>query len=150
MTLQHGNGLPQGARRQGKEKAGNQQSRTGRAERRNVHDAVHLTFFWTICKRARPSSVTVRSPMSAAIRSAEKVPSGIDPVTGPSLWAVRLARSICTSRVFRAYPPAARTATGPSTSTVSRSEEHTSELQSLMRISSAVFCLKKKTTTQQQ
>src|SRR3546814_10741999 len=27
-----------------------------------------------------------------------------------------------------------------------RSEEHTSELQSLMRISSAVFCLKKKTT----
>src|SRR3546814_10536908 len=34
-----------------------------------------------------------------------------------------------------------------------RSEEHTSELQSLMRISYAVFCLKKKktaTTTQQQ
>src|SRR3546814_5251959 len=29
----------------------------------------------------------------------------------------------------------------------SRSEEHTSELQSLMRISYAVFCLKKKTTT---
>src|SRR3546814_7655653 len=34
---------------------------------------------------------------------------------------------------------------------VTRSEEHTSELQSLMRISYAVFCLKKKTdiTTQQ-
>src|SRR3546814_5184333 len=31
--------------------------------------------------------------------------------------------------------------------TVSRSEEHTSELQSLMRISYAVFCLKKKTIT---
>src|SRR3546814_6939074 len=30
-----------------------------------------------------------------------------------------------------------------------RSEEHTSELQSLMRISYAVFCLKKKTTYQQ-
>src|SRR3546814_3112475 len=29
---------------------------------------------------------------------------------------------------------------------VDRSEEHTSELQSLMRISYAVFCLKKKTT----
>src|SRR3546814_7181722 len=29
-----------------------------------------------------------------------------------------------------------------------RSEEHTSELQSLMRISYAVFCLKKKTTGQ--
>src|SRR3546814_4856032 len=32
---------------------------------------------------------------------------------------------------------------------VSRSEEHTSELQSLMRISYAVFCLKKKTNQKQ-
>src|SRR3546814_10705533 len=32
-------------------------------------------------------------------------------------------------------------------STSTRSEEHTSELQSLMRISYAVFCLKKKNTT---
>src|SRR3546814_5556859 len=31
-----------------------------------------------------------------------------------------------------------------------RSEEHTSELQSLMRISYAVFCLKKKTIVTQQ
>src|SRR3546814_2722305 len=31
-----------------------------------------------------------------------------------------------------------------------RSEEHTSELQSLMRISYAVFCLKKKTTKRRQ
>src|SRR3546814_4481721 len=31
-----------------------------------------------------------------------------------------------------------------------RSEEHTSELQSLMRISYAVFCLKKKTVKQDQ
>src|SRR3546814_2910894 len=31
-----------------------------------------------------------------------------------------------------------------------RSEEHTSELQSLMRISYAVFCLKKKTTRKKQ
>src|SRR3546814_10648990 len=30
---------------------------------------------------------------------------------------------------------------------INRSEEHTSELQSLMRISYAVFCLKKKKTT---
>src|SRR3546814_6278267 len=36
----------------------------------------------------------------------------------------------------------------PETSFV-RSEEHTSELQSLMRISYAVFCLKKKTTIHQ-
>src|SRR3546814_8097651 len=35
----------------------------------------------------------------------------------------------------------------PSGKVVVRSEEHTSELQSLMRISYAVFCLKKKTQT---
>src|SRR3546814_3293733 len=34
----------------------------------------------------------------------------------------------------------------PGRSTISRSEEHTSELQSLMRISYAVFCLKKQKT----
>src|SRR3546814_2535350 len=34
----------------------------------------------------------------------------------------------------------------PSGTDLRRSEEHTSELQSLMRISYAVFCLKKKTT----
>src|SRR3546814_3495478 len=33
-------------------------------------------------------------------------------------------------------------------SNVQRSEEHTSELQSLMRISYAVFCMKKKKTNQ--
>src|SRR3546814_3885521 len=33
--------------------------------------------------------------------------------------------------------------------TAGRSEEHTSELQSLMRISYAVFCLKKKSRTRQ-
>src|SRR3546814_2553639 len=33
---------------------------------------------------------------------------------------------------------------------IRRSEEHTSELQSLMRISYAVFCLKKTTTNTQQ
>src|SRR3546814_5375217 len=36
---------------------------------------------------------------------------------------------------------------GPSRTTGRRSEEHTSELQSLMRISYAVFCLKKKHRT---
>src|SRR3546814_6282193 len=33
---------------------------------------------------------------------------------------------------------------------IARSEEHTSELQSLMRISYAVFCLKKKTQQEKQ
>src|SRR3546814_2024829 len=38
-----------------------------------------------------------------------------------------------------------RSTRGMFTPVLSRSEEHTSELQSLMRISYAVFCLKKKT-----
>src|SRR3546814_9428270 len=40
-----------------------------------------------------------------------------------------------------------RRASVPGPHATHRSEEHTSELQSLMRISYAVFCLKKKTTT---
>src|SRR3546814_3696074 len=39
-----------------------------------------------------------------------------------------------------------RTCSAHFTRTLMRSEEHTSELQSLMRISYAVFCLKKKNT----
>src|SRR3546814_5426092 len=39
---------------------------------------------------------------------------------------------------------------GPSHGIEERSEEHTSELQSLMRISYAVFCLKKKKSDRQQ
>src|SRR3546814_2374097 len=44
-----------------------------------------------------------------------------------------------------AHPAAARASFA--TASADRSEEHTSELQSLMRISYAVFCLKKKTNT---
>src|SRR3546814_7958875 len=39
--------------------------------------------------------------------------------------------------------------TGPGPMALTRSEEHTSELQSLMRISYAVFCLKNKKTQYQ-
>src|SRR3546814_3684388 len=42
------------------------------------------------------------------------------------------------------FPTTPSTRRWPAIATASRSEEHTSELQSLMRISYAVFCLKKK------
>src|SRR3546814_6692123 len=45
------------------------------------------------------------------------------------------------------WTSASRLQTNTSSRPGRRSEEHTSELQSLMRISYAVFCLKKKTTT---
>src|SRR3546814_6496025 len=59
------------------------------------------------------------------------------------LHFVALARQHLADRVKGPAPvPAARHQN-------ERSEEHTSELQSLMRISYAVFCLKKKNTTHQ-
>src|SRR3546814_6183138 len=57
-------------------------------------------------------------------------------------WPTRL----CTSSA----PHPSASSAGPATRTrPRRSEEHTSELQSLMRISYAVFCLKKKTNEKQ-
>src|SRR3546814_1618192 len=59
--------------------------------------------------------------------------------------SVRAARAPCCCRLS---PPtaASRRCCGarPAAAVGGRSEEHTSELQSLMRISYAVFCLKKK------
>src|SRR3546814_3203271 len=57
----------------------------------------------------------------------------------------------CSSRGSRPHRPARRRSSEVHWHFVGfarRSEEHTSELQSLMRISYAVFCLKKKTTQQ--
>src|SRR3546814_6834224 len=51
---------------------------------------------------------------------------------------------IVSIRSITCVAPASRSAAAASSA---RSEEHTSELQSLMRISYAVFCLKKKTDT---
>src|SRR3546814_1480262 len=49
--------------------------------------------------------------------------------------------------LHRLFPPDRRAPNGDRRDPRHRSEEHTSELQSLMRISCAVFCLKKKTQT---
>src|SRR3546814_4696118 len=51
-------------------------------------------------------------------------------------WLLTLIDSDAAGRAYAAY--------GGVYISASRSEEHTSELQSLMRISYAVFCLKKK------
>src|SRR3546814_4497599 len=64
--------------------------------------------------------------------------------------AARLTQFAAIMRTSRLIPtvmrntPSAKPLNG---AVITRSEEHTSELQSLMRISYAVFCLKKKTTT---
>src|SRR3546814_2061756 len=64
-------------------------------------------------------------------------------VSGTSRAVAMVAVSPGTAPTNR--PNSADIAMTPSTSGRNRSEEHTSELQSLMRISYAVFCLKKKT-----
>src|SRR3546814_1367559 len=63
-------------------------------------------------------------------REAKATPSQVAPVPGRKGWARRAVEAIAA----RLRPASAG----------KRSEEHTSELQSLMRISYAVFCLKKK------
>src|SRR3546814_3474110 len=55
----------------------------------------------------------------------------------PSSTRLGSRPSACSTRAYSS-------GLSPCDSTISRSEEHTSELQSLMRISYAVFCLKKK------
>src|SRR3546814_10330642 len=72
-------------------------------------------------------------PLGASGRGVEEAPSRL----GPMVLALAAGAS------------AAVVVAGPAPGG-SRSEEHTSELQSLMRISYAVFCLKKKKTSAQQ
>src|SRR3546814_7371591 len=55
-----------------------------------------------------------------------------------------LLRQQCQKRLQDAQARIDKIALGSDGSVAGRSEEHTSELQSLMRISYAVFCLKKK------
>src|SRR3546814_10035872 len=59
------------------------------------------------------------------------------------LWLIGSATSLAAIGLALCVAVCVRT-----TLQATRSEEHTSELQSLMRISYAVFCLKKKTNNQ--
>src|SRR3546814_10579335 len=82
---------------------------------------------WVLMMSSRPS---LSKSATSARGLADCHPSGPSPDAGPKLVAVDAVKVMLPLR----------------------SEEHTSELQSLMRISYAVFCLKKKkenSTTQQ-
>src|SRR3546814_6395217 len=60
--------------------------------------------------------------------------------------AVAKAEEILAKNPGAVMPQQFNNAANPEVHFRTRSEEHTSELQSLMRISSAVFCMKKKNT----
>src|SRR3546814_8489196 len=85
---------------------------------------------------------------STATKPAYRSASSI--LRGPCSRRMKSARcaritSSCSSRDNgRSSPPSSNTMPIASSRAASRSEEHTSELQSLMRISYAVFCLKNK------
>src|SRR3546814_9807377 len=69
---------------------------------------------------------------------------GEEPMRG-LLWAALVAgASYCLAAWFGWSGPGVIAWKGAGVALLARSEEHTSELQSLMRISYAVFCLKKK------
>src|SRR3546814_10708363 len=91
------------------------------------------------------------------------VPTVYTPSLGEALktWDIAQSQDVAVQEFFRAGPAGIRTTKafsqscrydeldtdrekGCIRSKANRSEEHTSELQSLMRISYAVFCLKKK------
>src|SRR3546814_11213199 len=91
----------------------------------------HLIFFFLIIRRPPRSTRTdTLFPYTTLFRS----PVGLQALGDG------VQRGVLTH-----YPQAHALAEG--THGVGRSEEHTSELQSLMRISYAVFCLKKKKHT---
>src|SRR3546814_3733536 len=85
-----------------------------------------------------PYTTLFRSRPAAGAAGRGAVPEG----RGDQVHRGRLCRPRC--RVDRPRPGRGGDRHDP------RSEEHTSELQSLMRISYAVFCLKKKTDTQRK
>src|SRR3546814_6239972 len=93
--------------------------------------------------RGRAGSKELKSPLSSSLLSSGRAYEGLTtPPTGRSWSGVQhhrqgQAHSLASTRFG---------STSPTLTALScRSEEHTSELQSLMRISYAVFCLKKKT-----
>src|SRR3546814_941650 len=89
-----------------------------------------------------PSTAAVPRPISPS-----SVPAASTTVTAQPVRLSSPALPVMTSVAAISSPGRGESisATGATSSaTASRSEEHTSELQSLMRISYAVFCLKKK------
>src|SRR3546814_5041166 len=71
------------------------------------------------------------------------------PLPAPKAVPITAKRAAYCVRLTAA-PSHIRNPPGATVPPKGRSEEHTSELQSLMRISYAVFCLKKKKNTNQQ
>src|SRR3546814_5454062 len=96
-----------------------------------------------------PYTTLFRSRAGGGDRS-RKIPGAVAGRLQASIWPSRSQALARTGRFSAGIPAPVRPrppALFPAIRARRRSEEHTSELQSLMRISYAVFCLKKKKIT---
>src|SRR3546814_3577911 len=85
------------------------------------------------------SAMKMTAIVPSAVNATRRLRASLQGLPAPQLMAP--PRHCCPARL--PWPPLRRVRSHR----VRRSEEHTSELQSLMRISYAVFCLKKQKTT---
>src|SRR3546814_12478700 len=104
----------------------------------------YVLFFLMIRRPPRSTRTDTLFPYTTLFRSALDLPVLLVALhmLGASLIAAGLARVLLATRAHTSE--ATRTGRLLAWASGHRSEEHTSELQSLMRISYAVFCLKKK------
>src|SRR3546814_7069756 len=106
--------------------------------------SLYYCFFFLMIRRPPRSTRTdTLFPYTTLFRSAAGHPAHCPPHQ-PAFQPQRGPRP---GPPCRRTPPSLRPAAPRPRRTMRRSEEHTSELQSLMRISYAVFCLKKNKTT---
>src|SRR3546814_8694226 len=93
----------------------------------------------------------VSDPLAASVDSAPVTSAAVNSVSAANRPASALAVENCVP-LSSASPSLAARSSGArparASASAARSEEHTSELQSLMRISYDVFCLKKKKANQ--
>src|SRR3546814_10326622 len=104
---------------------------------------LHLPVLAAICVAAPGIASAVTISSAAQLASALKAAKGGETFDlAPGNYGALLiqSRRFSTPVTFRSIDPSK-----PAVFSGQRSEEHTSELQSLMRISYAVFCLTKKT-----
>src|SRR3546814_4150608 len=116
----------------------------------SFHFLVHLMFFFFLMIRRPPRSTRTDTlfPYTTLFRSWKASSPNPCSYATPAACCPPNTANACTpmpSRYCAPYSWPEKTCTiCRAKSTAKRSEEHTSELQSLMRISYAVFCLKKK------
>src|SRR3546814_2946578 len=107
----------------------------------------YLIFFLMIRRPPRSTRTDTLFPYTTLFRSLNHTgPSAQrQPSNSRSTLAIGTVRSRKRGSLYSKESPTKDMTVSPGR--ISRSEEHTSELQSLMRISYAVFCLKKKQQT---